>query len=88
MFSKGQDKKSNTPIKSTKYMICFRGSDHDHDALTQGIDPHGGKIGPIEYDGTIGTETAIPISPSPPTLAAAVSAQLPGCSPAGTSPTR
>ncbi len=46
-----------------KYILCFRGTNHPHDALKEGISPHGGKIGPIKYQGAIDTDTAIPLSP-------------------------
>lgn len=47
-----------------KYLLCFRGSDHQHDALKDGINPHGGdKTGPIKYEGGIDTEGAIPMTP-------------------------
>lgn len=45
-----------------KYIICFRGSDHPHDALKDGIKPHGGQSGPIEYQGAIDTDSAVPMS--------------------------
>ena len=44
-----------------KYLICFRGADHQHDALTGGIEAR--KKGKIKYDGGIKTKTAVPMSP-------------------------
>ncbi len=46
-----------------KYILCFRSTNHPHDALKEGVSPHGGKIGPIKYEGAIDTDTAIPLTP-------------------------
>lgn len=46
-----------------KYLLCFRGTNHKHDALREGIEPHGGESGPIEYHGVIETDAAIPMTP-------------------------
>lgn len=52
-----------------KYLICFRGADHHHDALKEGIGPSGGKKGPLIFDGGIDTTTGIPLSPLLPVAA-------------------
>lgn len=48
--------------KTPKYILCFRGANHPHDALRDGIQPR--QIGPIQYEfGAIQTMTAIPVAP-------------------------
>jgi len=52
---------TNTFPKIPKYILCFRGANHPHDALRDGIQPR--QIGPIKYMGGVETMTAIPVAP-------------------------
>jgi hypothetical protein len=44
-----------------KYLLCFRGADHKHDALREGLTPIS-KAGPVKYQGQIVTDTSLPMT--------------------------